>query len=257
MRIQYASDLHLEYKRNWDYLLEHPIEVMGEVLVLAGDIGYLGDDKTYTSHPFWDWASEHYRQVIVVPGNHEFYQFFDIETLHDGWVLPIRHNVHCYYNCVIHLDDDIDVIATTLWSRIAPENGRYTQFGVTDFHRIRSGEESLTWPRFNEEHERCLAFLLEAVNHSKARHIVVVSHHVPTFKLIYPEFANKSYSGAFAVELESYIEQSPIDYWIFGHSHYNIGTQIGKTQLVCDQLGYIHHGEHQDFLGNKFVTFEE
>ena len=70
MRIQYASDLHLEYKRNWDYLLEHPIEVMGEVLVLAGDIGYLGDDKTYTSHPFWDWASEHYRQVIVVPGNH-------------------------------------------------------------------------------------------------------------------------------------------------------------------------------------------
>ena len=84
MRIQYASDLHLEYKRNWDYLLEHPIEVMGEVLVLAGDIGYLGDDKTYTSHPFWDWASEHYRQVIVVPGNHEFYQFFDIDTLTAG-----------------------------------------------------------------------------------------------------------------------------------------------------------------------------
>ena len=41
MRIQYASDLHLEYKRNWDYLLEHPIKVMGEVLVLAGDMFYL------------------------------------------------------------------------------------------------------------------------------------------------------------------------------------------------------------------------
>ena len=254
MRIQYASDLHLEYKRNGEYLIQHPIQVMGKVLVLAGDIGYLGVDATYTSHPFWDWASEHYQQVIVVPGNHEFYQFFDINTLHEGWVLPIRRNVHCYYNCVIPLGEDIDLIATTLWSRVAPENGRYTQFGVTDFHRIRSGEESLTWPRFNEEHERCLAFLQRAVSESTAKHIVVASHHVPTFKLLYPEFASKSYSGAFAVELAPYIAQSPIKYWIFGHSHYNIGMEIGKTQLVCDQLGYIHHGEHQDFAGNKFFT---
>ncbi len=186
-------------------------------------------------------------------GNHEFYQFFDIDTLYDGWMLAIRHNVHCYYNWVIRLDEDIDLIATTLWSRIAPENGRYTQFGVTDFHRIRMGEESLTWPRFNQEHEHCLDFLKRAVAQSTARHIVVASHHVPTFRLIYPEFARKSYSGAFAVELAPYIAQSPIDYWIFGHSHYNIGMKIGRTHLVCDQLGYIHHGEHQDFAGTKFI----
>ena len=252
MKIQFASDLHLEMRANAAWIQSHPLEVTGEVLVLAGDTAYLEEGV-----PDWflNWASASYQQVLMIPGNHEFYQFFNIETLHDGWMLPIRRNVHCCYNCVIRLGEDTDLIATTLWSRIAPENGRYTQFGVTDFHRIRSGEENLTWPRFNEEHERCLAFLQQAVRESTARHIVVATHHVPTFRLIYPEFASKSYSGAFAVELAPYIAQSPIDYWIFGHSHYNIGVQIGKTQLVCDQLGYIHHGEHQDFAGNRIVAF--
>ena len=64
MKIQYASDLHLEFADNWRYLKENPLQVTGEILVMAGDIGYLGDDN-YTKHPFWDWASENYHQVIA------------------------------------------------------------------------------------------------------------------------------------------------------------------------------------------------
>ncbi len=56
MKIQYASDLHLEFADNWRYLKAHPLEVTGDILLLAGDIGYLGDDN-YSKHPFWDWAS--------------------------------------------------------------------------------------------------------------------------------------------------------------------------------------------------------
>jgi len=44
--------------------------VSDEILLLAGDIG----DDNYFKYPFWDWASENYRQVIVIPGNHEFYK---------------------------------------------------------------------------------------------------------------------------------------------------------------------------------------
>ena len=62
MKIQYASDLHLEFADNWRYLKAHPLEVTGDILLLAGDIGYLGDDN-YSKHPFWDWASENYKEV--------------------------------------------------------------------------------------------------------------------------------------------------------------------------------------------------
>ena len=63
MRIQYASDLHLEFSENSSYLKHNPLLVVGDVLVLAGDIGYIGDDN-YSKHPFWDWASQNYKQVI-------------------------------------------------------------------------------------------------------------------------------------------------------------------------------------------------
>ncbi len=67
MKLQYASDLHLEFSANSSYLKLNPLTVSGEVLLLAGDIGYLGDNN-YEKHPFWTWASENYRPVIVVPG---------------------------------------------------------------------------------------------------------------------------------------------------------------------------------------------
>lgn len=84
IKIQYASDLHLEFTENGSFIKHHPLQVNGEVLVLAGDIGYIGDEN-YSKHPFWDWAADNYEKVIVIPGNHEFYKMYEIDNLYNGW----------------------------------------------------------------------------------------------------------------------------------------------------------------------------
>ena len=246
MKIQYASDLHLEFNENWRILSEQePLEVCGDILVLAGDIGYLGDD-TYTTHPFWDWASKNYQQVLVALGNHEFYKHYDLTTLSDGQVGEIRPNVHYYYNKVVRIED-IDFIISTLWSHIPQSEAAWTEHSVSDFYRIRYGEHALSVADFNCEHQRCLSFLKQSVSESDAPHKVVVTHHVPSSQLVAPEFLFSTINSAFMVNLSYYIESSAIDYWIYGHSHCNIDKTIGSTRCVSNQFGYSIQGEHLTF----------
>ena len=256
IKIQYASDLHLEFAENSRYIKSHPLKVVGDMLLLAGDIGYLGDDN-YDKHPFWSWASDNFERVIVIPGNHEFYKQFDIEQLYNGWEYNIRENVKCLYNVVVPLAEDSELIATTLWSKIEPQDAYITENSVSDFHRIRSGNDLLTWERFNNEHNKCLDFLKNSIAKSKAKHIIVATHHVPSCQLMADEFKGSPLNGAFTVELGNYIASSPIEYWIYGHSHRNIDATIGHTYCVSNQLGYVFQDEHHSFDLGKYIIAKD
>ena len=157
MKIQYASDLHLEFPSNSNYMKENPLKVTGEILILAGDIHVIGSDDCMKD-PFWDWASKNYKQVIVAYGNHEFYNDYDLSTMKDGFKLKIRENIYYYYNCIISIDD-IDIIVSTLWSYIQDKNKKACEDTIGDFKLIKWGEETLTADLFNKEHERCLNFV--------------------------------------------------------------------------------------------------
>lgn len=246
MTVQYASDLHLEFMDNARYLRDNPIKPVGDILVLAGDIGYLGNDN-YSSHPFWNWVSDNYSRTLVLPGNHEFYRGTDIGTIGSGCIAEIRSNVQCYYNAVVTIED-VDFIMCTLWSNILSENLFITQRSVSDFYRIVCDGQPLTANQFNEEHQRALKFLYEVLNSNNGRKRVVVSHHVPTALCMADEFKGSQINGAFVAELHDLIFDSHIDFWVYGHSHRNMPEiEINGTKMLCNQLGYVHHGEHDSF----------
>ena len=95
MKIQYMSDLHLEFADNSRYLKHNELPVTGEILVLAGDIFYL-KDRVAPLTKFWKWASANYREVLIVPGNHEYYNNADVAECGSEWCWKFRDNVGYY-----------------------------------------------------------------------------------------------------------------------------------------------------------------
>ncbi|WP_321330848.1 metallophosphoesterase [uncultured Bacteroides sp.] len=253
MKIQYASDLHLEFKDNARYLRDNPLLIAGDILVLAGDIGYLGDDN-YKNHPFWDQVSENYKQVLVVPGNHEFYKGYGLESLSEGHVEGIRENVSWYYNQTVTINS-IDFILTPLWSSILPQYHYWTEQAISDFRKIYADGQLLTAFRFNAEHEACLRFLKEALKTESDNKRIVITHHLPTFICMAEEYKNSVLNGAFVSEQYDLIHDNNIDYWIYGHSHRNMPpATINRTTLLCNQLGYVHHNEHLSFKHDAAIS---
>ena len=246
MKIQYASDLHLEFPSNSEYIQKNPFKVTGDILILAGDIHIINDDEIL-KNPFWDWASKNYKQVIIAYGNHEFYKDLDLSTMKDGYKYKIRDNIYYYYNCIISLNEDIDIIISTLWSYIKKENEYDCITSVNDFNLIKYNNKKLTADNFNSEHKKCLEFIKKSLNESKAKIKVVVTHHVPSKLLNAKEFDGSKINDAFTVDLTDYIKKCGAKYWIFGHSHRNINKLIGNTYCLCNQLGYISYGENKNF----------
>lgn len=243
MKIQYMSDLHLEFRKNRELLKEMVCDPTGDILLVAGDSMYL-NDSILPKSKFWEWAGRNYRQVLIVPGNHEYYQNYDITCNGDSWQRSITPNVSYYYNKVVHTDDT-DFILTTLWSRIGQTDEKAVQNGMNDFRQIMYDGKRLRPKEYNQEHVRCFRFIRDAVERSTAAHIVVVTHHSPSLQTVAPEHLTSTLRTAFVTDLDAFIENSRIDYWVYGHSHTNIDCQVGNTKIVCNQLGYADWEEHK------------
>jgi len=251
MIIQYASDLHLEFPENKDFLTANPLKPMGDVLLLAGDIvPFAVLDK---HKDFFRYVSDHFEATYWIPGNHEYY-YSDIATKSGTLNEKIRSNVSLVNN-ISMIHDDVKFIFSTLWSKIRTAYQWQVERGMSDFHVIKYNGYRFSADKFNLLHEECLNFVQHELKSETTSKSVVVTHHVPTF-LNYPEkYKADVLSDAFAVELFDLIKTSGPDYWIYGHNHNNPpGFKIGKTHLLTNQLGYVKYDEHQLFSTKK--TFE-
>jgi len=250
MKIQYASDLHLEFPANKEYLKQHPLQPVGQVLVLAGDIvPFAVMDK---HKDFFSYVSDHFETTYWLPGNHEYYHFDIAEksgVLHEA----IRNNVFLVNNTSI-VNNDVKLIFSTLWSEISMGHQWQIERSMNDFHLIKYQGFRFSAEQYNHLHSESVAFIQNEIKTAKEEKIAVFSHHCPTF-LNYPaQYKGDILNEAFAVELYDLIESSNLDCWAYGHHHSNIPEfNIGNTKLVTNQLGYVQHNEHGLFESNKVI----
>ena len=214
----------MEFHDNMRFMKSLPLEVAGDVLVIAGDVGYLVD-TTIPHLRFWKWASENYRQVLMVVGNHEYYNNGDIAAQGDSWQKMFLPNVGYYHNKVVRIDN-VDFILSTLWSRIQPVDEFAIQNGMNDYAQILYNKHRLVPQNINDEFERNLAFIKKSVMKSDAEKIVVVTHRQPTFATIEDKHEGSVLNAAYATELSSYIANSRITVWNYGHSHHRTDLRL-------------------------------
>ncbi|MDD3740812.1 MAG: metallophosphoesterase [Bacteroidales bacterium] len=251
MKFQYCSDLHIEFPDNKKFLREKPLKPEAEVLLLAGDIVLFAELDKHKD--FFAYLSDNFRHTYWVPGNHEYYQY-DLALKSGSFSEKILPNVTLANNTVIH-ESGVEIVMSTLWSKIGDRNHGMVEYNMNDFRIIRYNGWKLSASVFNEVHSECLKFISAELVKLKDDKTIVLTHHIPTY-LNYPErFKNDILNDAFAVELFDLINESGPDFWIYGHHHQNIPDfTIAKTQLINNQLGYMKYNENIEF--NRAAIFE-
>lgn len=249
MKVQYCSDLHLEVLSNEAWVQKNPIIPVGDILIIAGDTHYLGDN--YKNIDFFKIVSDNFRQTYIVPGNHEFYRGYDVSICEGKINEDLFSNVKLIHNDVAY-EDDVKFIFSTMWGRIIDRPTEIRK-GITDFKRIKYKGKRFSTYHFNLIHKECFKFIEHEVKSEEKK--VVVTHHLPSSLCNAPEHKNSIYNEAFCVDKTDFISKSNIDYWVYRHNHRVLPEfKINNTKLVSNQLGYVDYYEHKKFAWARFFT---
>jgi Icc-related predicted phosphoesterase len=247
MKINYASDLHLEVceKYSPDLLIEKFKGISGDVLILAGDI-HVNKQFNIPTLLMEAKVGLDFEHLIFVPGNHEFYNG-DIVKNNDNWSdiveLSIFDNIHILNPGQVKIDG-VNFIGATLWTDYDDENPfvmMNARKGMTDFRLIKYDGDMLTPEFVLDEFLDELNYLTVALTDADERveKSVVITHHAPSYQSVSSEFKNDSLNGCFVSDLEEFIFSfSNLTHWIHGHVHSNHNYTVGDTNVLCNSYGY-------------------
>lgn len=254
MKIQYASDLHLEFVDNVNYLKANPLKVVGDILILAGDTIYLGD-KMEDAGWFFDWCSRNFKQTYLVPGNHEYYGHYPMENTLQDWELRVRENVN-YVNNKSVVIGNTEIFFTTMWTQIPAEDAYTIEKIMNDCRNNSYGGKRFNARVWNAVHRECLQWLTSAVEASSAEHKVVVTHHCPYINDVAERYVGRLAGKAYMVDVLQMFIGSEIDHWIHGHVHVPMQSLSNLPQIHSNPMGYVDDAENHHFLSNACIELK-
>jgi hypothetical protein len=246
MKIQYASDIHLEVMElDGDLASDEDFQMIIEpdapVLVLAGDIL---TTKTRCASLFLDWVSRKFEHVFWIMGNHEYYSNVQIpmKEILAYYRSMCPQNVHILDNETYELDDVL-FIGSTLWSYIPEEDRPEVHQYLNDYRMIyNSTHYKITPVETSFWHVNNVKFLQETLNQNPNKKCVIITHHCPINQgTSHPQFEGKVTNQAYAsnITLEN---TENLKLWICGHTHHNFMIQRKNYLVTSNQFGYF--GEH-------------
>lgn len=242
MKIQVASDLHLEFLRHtWPN--ERLIEPApgADVLVLAGDIA----SGTDPLRLFADWSEKSKVPIIFVAGNHEFYNHVMDPTIEKLRETAVDSGIHFLENDRVDIGG-VRFLGTTLWTdyrlarnRTQSQQMAYVEPRLNDHRLIRNGRHVFTARDALERHERATAWLQEELARPFVGKTVVVTHHGPHPLSVHPRYIGDVLSAGFVSDLSHLMPG--VDLWLHGHVHDGFDYRVGRCRVVANPAGYIRN----------------
>lgn len=242
-----VSDLHLEKYHDRglkvrNKILTQSVSDLANTLILAGDIGSLYPDWQASYEEHIKAFCEAYKNVVLVPGNHEFYGCY----LDKGqrFLLDLKNRYPNFHplvpgNSVASIDGKM-IVGGTLWYQDLP-SVRNQWFSFSDSY-IRSNLSEILVEHIN--------FTKTLDTHSIAD--IVVTHHAPSRRSIAPRFITSTINDYFTNDLDSIIMKYQPKLWVHGHMHDPLDYQIGSTRVFCNPHGY-HYEDNNRMLLNRML----
>ena len=250
MRLWILSDLHLE-QSSW----QPSFGVEADAVVLAGDL-----HNPLCRSIEWiarqrDTGAFKNMEVVLIPGNHEFYHVDIDDALAEGRRLAQGVGIHL-------LDGDQAIIGgvrflgCTLWTDYCLSGdqrlGMITaELGLNDHRCIRKGNGTFMPRDALARHLEGKAWLERELAKPHDGKTVVVTHHCVSRRSVHDRWRNDVISAAFSSNLDALVGSSNADLWVHGHTHDSFDYQIGRTRVVCNPRGY---GSENQFFDPKLVV---
>lgn len=247
MRIQIASDLHLEFS---DINIQN--QNSADVLILSGDImvaeKVLLPQSEYgvRFRDFLKRVSFQFPHVIYVAGNHEHYGGYFFKSLDNLRAACGVHDNVYFLERDTKVIDDVVFVGATLWTdmnKYDPITLHAVRDMMNDYRAIRNdyaGFRNLKPADTCERHKLTLGYFKEVLDNNKDKRCVVVGHHTPSFQSCHEQYRHDIVmNGAYHSDLSEFILDRPqIKLWTHGHTHHPFDYLIGETRVVCNPRGY-------------------